>query len=39
MFKVILCLMTLIDEVKRELEKKYGHFDDKNKMFMNEFSV
>ena len=24
--------------IQEELEKKYCHFDDKNKMFMNEFS-
>ena len=35
---MILSVRNFKDEVKRELEKKYGHFDDKNKMFMNEFS-
>ena len=35
---MILSVRNFKDEVKRELEKKYSHFDDKNKMFMNEFS-
>ena len=35
---MILSVRNFKDEVKKELEKKYSHFDDKNKMFMNEFS-
>ena len=35
---MILSVRNFKDEVKRELEEKYSHFDNKNKMFMNEFS-
>jgi len=35
---MILSVRNFKDEVKKELEKKYSHLDNKDKMFMNEFS-